>query len=211
MPAITRQIPRGLGVAVLPLGLLLALGLGVRFLPAMMAAVPEQPDDSRPPVVTPHPHPNVPKRPVPKPMPVDAQVQKAVELLVAGQIDAIGRGDYDGALRLASRSFRESWTPDRFRDMIVGMYPPLIEVRQRSFDGAKQIGDMYILPVTVVNHAGERHRYLYQMAHDLDGNLRVTGCSPIPDSSEMPGGSGKQRDAAPPLIPSSGGPHSASG
>ncbi len=52
------------------------------------------------------------------PEPVDAQTQAILSKIVAEQLAAIARDDFADAIRYSSPQFRQTYTPDTFRQMV---------------------------------------------------------------------------------------------
>ena len=106
--------------------------------------------------------------------PADAPTQKLLEQAVGGQLAAFNRNDYKGALRFASSSFRENFSPETFRAMIRAGYPQVAASKGATYGAARRSGDEALLPVEVAGRDGVKIRYIYSLGRE-GGAWRITG------------------------------------
>lgn len=108
--------------------------------------------------------------------PADKKTQQAIESAVNGQITAMRRGDYTKALTFAAPTFRKTWTPPRFQDMIEATYPALPQSQSVRFSPAQVTSGQASVRVTVTNRSGNKEIFLYLLASE-SGRWFVVGCS----------------------------------
>jgi hypothetical protein len=137
-----------------------------------------------------------PKRPRPSPKPADDVAQKAIEASVRGQLGAITRGDYRGALDFALPAFRDATNPGRFAEMVGRGYPVMTEVRSTDFARATLFGgESAVVNVTVSGETQGAVRYAYRLFRvrtggERDGRWYVAEVAPVGPMTAFDGGNG---------------------
>ncbi len=134
----------------------------------------------------------------PTPIPVvtyaaDKATQAALERVVRGQVEAIGKQDFEKALAYAMPDIRKNTQPARFGDMIRRGYAGMLGVKEITVEPAriqKRAGGderQAFLQVEVLTATGTRARFGYILMGGPDG-WEVAGV--VPDYNTMRGGGG---------------------
>ena len=116
-------------------------------------------------------------QPAPLMRPVDATLQKALESPVRGQLSAIRKGDYTAAITFSAPSFRNSWNPKRFQEMVETGYKEMTESTTEEFETAQVAVDAANVRVVVTTTDNSRIGYIFNLTRDGDG-WYVQACSP---------------------------------
>jgi len=115
--------------------------------------------------------------PAPTLVPADAATQKALESSVRGQLSAIRKGDYAAAITFSDASFRKTWNPKRFQEMVETGYKAMTESTKETFETG-QVSDIAAnLRVVLTTSDHTRIAYVFNLLHEGNG-WYVQACSP---------------------------------
>lgn len=181
------------GIVAAPLLLLIALTLTLRlFSDPSEAAV-------RPGKETPAPDNGY----IPTPSrPADEATQKELVRVTSGQLQAIRKADWEGALKFSAPTFREATPPERFKQMIQANYGELTRSIRESCDAGLVTNNSAQIRVQLTLPDADRYAVIYALQR-VDGNWRIIGCepptpileTPRATKSALPDGVGKLRSA----------------
>lgn len=112
--------------------------------------------------------------------------RRALETAVNRQLDALGKGDYQAALRYAAVSFRERFTPRRFGELIREQFPAMLAVKKATFGPARHTSEMAEMTVILEgtdgggsdsSSSGTRTQYIYIFSRE-GREWRITAVVP---------------------------------
>lgn len=110
--------------------------------------------------------------------PVSAAEARAVQTVVAAQLDAFAKGDAAKAFSFASPEIRKVFsTPKRFMEMARLGYPPLFQPAAVTFFKPEQAGKEVLQRVQLADDQGVLWVALYSLQRQPDGLWRITGCT----------------------------------
>ena len=97
--------------------------------------------------------------------PVDDKTQQRLQKVVSKQLSAFAHNDFVSALGCSVPEFRQSWTPDAFRQLIRSGYAPMMDYRKATFGPARRAADSAFMPVEIVTAQGNTVAYMYILRH----------------------------------------------
>jgi hypothetical protein len=157
--------------AAMPLLLLIILTLLFRFLPAILGESTENAAAAPPPANPLPPQPRVVYKPV------DDATQKAISSVVDGQLTAIQKRDFAGALKFSAPDFRASWSPERFGAMLADGYGLMLSTTGWTMERAKTSGMDAQINVRVRGQNGQEALHMFILSQH-DDKWYVSGCTP---------------------------------
>jgi Domain of unknown function (DUF4864) len=110
----------------------------------------------------------------------DDATRAGIDDAIAGQLDALGTGDYEAALGYSSSRYRAGIAPDAFGELIGRDYPVLADDAEHTSDTCVAQGDGAQVLVTVTGASGDAQELVYQLVRE-DGDWRVDVAGAIPE------------------------------
>jgi hypothetical protein len=108
---------------------------------------------------------------------VPAPDQKAIQDVIAGQIEAFRRDDGDRAFAFATPELQAMFgSVERFMGMVRNGYQPVYRPREFVFGGAEDLGDAVQQEMPVIGPDGRAYVAVYTMERDAAGKWRIGGC-----------------------------------
>lgn len=156
--------------AAAPLTALLVIAAGARLLPSVFGKedttdeanqIPAS-SQKKPSVKGKHGKPTPPAAP----KLADARTQAALQKVVSGQLSAFAQDDFAQALRYSAPWFRQSHTPDTFREMVKTGYAGLLAYKTLRFDRARLMPDAALMPVFLKSEKGGEAGYMYVLRRE---------------------------------------------
>lgn len=127
-------------------------------------------------------------QPAEKVVNVDAATQKQLEAAVGGQLAALRRQDWAGALKFADASLQKDWTERAFQDIIQKTgFSIMPESSRQECRKALQANQLTTMLVTVRRLNGDGAGFVYRLVRE--GNQwRIASCTHAldPDSASLP-------------------------
>lgn len=119
--------------------------------------------------------------------PARAQDQKAIEDVIAAQIDAFRQDDGDRAFGYATPELQAMFgTAERFMGLVRNGYQPVYRPRSMSFGETTDMNGQVVQELAVIGPDGTPRLALYTMERQPDGSWRIAGCQllqrPTPES-----------------------------
>ncbi len=109
---------------------------------------------------------------------VPTAAARAVQAVVAAQLDAFAKGDAVRAFSYASPDIRKAFsTPGRFMAMARHGYPVLFEPANVTFFKPVQMGDEVLQRVQLADAQGDLWVAFYTLKRQPDKAWRITGCT----------------------------------
>lgn len=112
----------------------------------------------------------------------DDATRAGIDQAIAGQLDALGAGDYEAALGYSSSRYRAGIAPDAFGDLIDRDYPVLADDAQHTSDTCVAEGDGAQVLVTVTGASGDAQELVYQLVRE-DGDWHVDVAGAVPEDT----------------------------
>ena len=114
----------------------------------------------------------------------DDATRAGIDQAIAGQLDALGTGDYEAALGYSSSRYRAGIAPDAFGELIGRDYPVLADDAEHTSDTCVAEGDGAQVLVTVTGASGDAQELVYQLVRE-DGDWRVDVAGAIPGDAPI--------------------------
>ena len=120
--------------------------------------------------------------------PADGALRRALETTVNGQIAALKKQDYEAALRFATASFRQNYTPAQFGEMVARGFPEITASQSTTFRDIRRLApEVAEIVVVATSKNGTAADYLYTLVRE-GGRWRVMSVLPGRRSAPLPGG-----------------------
>ena len=102
----------------------------------------------------------------------------AAQSVISAQEQAFGRDDASAAYSYAAPAIKQIFPrADIFMSMVQQGYAPVYRHRSFEFGEAKVDGERIAQRVHIVDANGEIWEALYTLEREVDGSLKITGCS----------------------------------
>ncbi len=162
---------KGILLAAAPLTALLVFAGGARLIPSVFGKADAEAEDRLQTIAqkTPPAKNQGGKRaPVAPPKKADTKTQAALQKVVGGQLAAIRKDDFAAAIRYSTPQFRQSFTPESFRQMLKSGYAGLLSYKSLRFEPARLSAGVAMMPVFLKSESGGETGYLYILRSGSD-------------------------------------------